>query len=191
MCSDSARAFGTPFPDQQFPVEALDEFNKQVIPDLNALLPTPSPTWTNMAALAVRLRGAVLMGHSESGFFPQQAALIDPSGIKGMISIEMPCPTLPADQIAKLAKIPTLVMFGDHLSDMPAGGIANWATSFESCKTFVSEVNKAGGDAEMMHLPALGIKGNSHMLMQDKNSDQLADLVLAWIDKHVERPAKR
>jgi hypothetical protein len=37
-----------------------------------------------------------------------------------------------------------------------------------------------------MHLPALGIKGNSHMLMQDKNSDQLADLVISWIDKHVE-----
>jgi hypothetical protein len=182
--------FGTPFPDQQFPVEALDEFSKQVIPDLNALLPTPSPTWTNMAALAVRVRGAVLMGHSESGFFPEQAALIDPSGIKGMISIEMPCPTLTADQIARLAKIPTLVMFGDHLSDMPPGGVANWAMSFDSCKAFVAEVNKAGGDAEMMHLPALGIRGNSHMLMQDKNSDQLADLVLAWIDKHVERPGK-
>ena len=38
----------------------------------------------------------------------------------------------------------------------------------------------------MMHLPALGIKGNSHMLMQDRNSDQLADLVIAWIDKHVD-----
>jgi pimeloyl-ACP methyl ester carboxylesterase len=183
--------FGTPFPDQQFPVEALDEFSKQVIPDLNALLPNPSPTWTNMAALAVRLRGAVLMGHSESGFFPEQAALIAPDGIKGMISIEMPCPTLTADQIAKLAKIPTLVMFGDHLNDMPAGGIANWATSFDSCTAYVAAVNKAGGDAEMMHLPALGIKGNSHMLMQDRNSDQLADLVIAWIDKHVEKSAKR
>jgi pimeloyl-ACP methyl ester carboxylesterase len=183
--------FGTPFPDQQFPVEALDEFSKQVIPDLNALLPNPSPTWTNMAALAVRLRGAVLIGHSESGFFPEQAALIAPDGIRGMISIEMPCPTLTADQIAKLAKIPTLVMFGDHLNDMPAGGIANWGTSFDSCNAYVAAVNKAGGDAEMMHLPALGIKGNSHMLMQDRNSDQLADLVIAWIDKHVEKSAKR
>jgi hypothetical protein len=41
----------------------------------------------------------------------------------------------------------------------------------------------------MMHLPALGIKGNSHMLMQDRNSDQLADLVIAWIDAHVEHKA--
>src|SRR5262245_49397408 len=79
-------SFGTPYPDGQFPVEAADELYKQMIPDLNSTLPTPNPTWTNMAALAVRLKGAILMGHSESGFFPEQAALIDPSGIRGNIS---------------------------------------------------------------------------------------------------------
>ena len=42
----------------------------------------------------------------------------------------------------------------------------------------------------MMHLPEMGIKGNSHMLMQDRNSDQLADLVIAWIDTHVEHNKK-
>lgn len=41
----------------------------------------------------------------------------------------------------------------------------------------------------MMSLPAMGIKGNSHMLMQDKNNLQLADLILAWIDSHVEKKA--
>ena len=86
--------FGEAFPDGQFPIEAVDELYKQMIPDLNALLPTPNPTWTNMAALAKQLNGAVLMGHSESGFFPEQAALIDASGIRGMISIEQPCPEL-------------------------------------------------------------------------------------------------
>jgi hypothetical protein len=140
-----------------------------------------------MAALGVKLRGAVLMGHSESGFFPEQASLIDPKGIKGIVSIEMPCVTdFGAAQLATLAKIPTLLMFGDHLGDV-SGGPANWAQSFESCKTFADQVNKAGGDATLMHLPALGIKGNSHMLMQDKNSDRLADLVIDWIDKHVEK----
>src|SRR5262245_50865571 len=113
--------FNTPFPDGQFPIEAVDELYKQMIPDLNALLPMPNPTWKNMAALAVRLRGAVLMGHSESGFFPEQAALLDPSGIKGMISIEMPCPTLGDAQLTSLAKIPTLIMFGDHLGDVTGG----------------------------------------------------------------------
>ena len=110
----------------------------------------------------------------------------DPTGIKGNISIEMPCVTnFNAAQLATLAKIPTLIMFGDHLGDV-TGGPANWAQSFASCSTFVEQLKKAGGDAEMMHLPAMGIKGNSHMLMQDKNSDQIAELILGWIDKHVE-----
>jgi hypothetical protein len=143
-----------------------------------------------MAALAVKLKGAILMGHSESGFFPEQAALIDASGIRGMISIEMPCAEMNASQIATLAKIPTLVMFGDHLSDVQ-GGPANWSASFEGCERFVEQMKKAGGDAEMMHLPKMGIKGNSHMLMQDRNNLDLADLLLEWIDKHVEAKMKR
>jgi hypothetical protein len=180
--------FGEPFADGQFPIEAVEELYKQMIPDLNSTLPNPNPTWKNMAALAVKLNGAVLMGHSESGFFPEQAALADPSAIpniKGLISIEMPCPELPPAQIATLAKIPTLVMFGDHL-DMQGGGPANWSASYESCQKFVQQVKDKGGDAEMMYLPKLGIKGNSHMLMQDRNNLQLADLILTWIDGHVE-----
>lgn len=179
-------AFGQTFPDGKFPIEAVDELYKQMIPDLNALLPNPNPTWKNMAALAVQLKGAILMGHSESGFFPQHAALLDPSGIRGMISIEMPCPDLSVEQIATLAKIPTLVMFGDHLGDVQ-GGPAHWPQSLETCNTYVKRVKDAGGDAVMMYLPQMGIKGNSHMLMQDRNSLQLADLIVDWIDKHVEK----
>jgi hypothetical protein len=179
--------YGTAFPDEQFPMASVDELYKQMIPDLNGLLPNPNPTWTNMAALAVKLKGAVLIGHSESGFFPEQASLIDPSGVRGVVSIEMPCvTTLTSAQLATLAKIPTLVMFGDHLGDVQ-GGFNQWPGSFASCNTFIKQVNDAGGDAQMMSLPAMGIKGNSHMLMQDKNNAQLADLILGWIDGHVEK----
>lgn len=178
--------YGKTFADGQFPIEAVDELYKQMIPDLNGLLPNPNPTFANMAALAVKLKGAILMGHSESGFFPEEAAMTDPSGVKGIISIEQPCTTtLTAAQIGTLAKIPILVMFGDHLADVQ-GGPANWNASFGSCQTFVKQIADAHGDAEMMHLPEMGIKGNSHMLMQDKNNLQLADLILEWIEKHVE-----
>lgn len=180
--------YGTAFPDEQFPVQAADELYKQMIPDLNAVLPMPNPTWTNMAALAVKLKGAILIGHSESGFFPEQAALIDPGGVKGIVSIEMPCvTTLKPAELATLAKIPVLVMFGDHL-DIP-GPFNFWPGAFDSCNTFVKQVSDAGGDAQMMSLPKMGIKGNSHMLMQDKNNLQLADLILSWTDKHVEKKA--
>jgi pimeloyl-ACP methyl ester carboxylesterase len=179
--------FNTVFSDEQFPVDAADELYKQMIPDLNALLPAVNPTWTNLAALADQLGGAVLMGHSESGFFPEQAALINPAGIRGVITIETAfCVTnLTPQQLSIFRNIPVLVVFGDHLADVPA--FANlWTTSLNTCNQFVQQVNAAGGDAQLMSLPAIGVFGNSHMMMQDKNNLEVADLILQWIDEHVE-----
>jgi pimeloyl-ACP methyl ester carboxylesterase len=178
--------YGEGFADEQFPLQSVDELYKQMIPDLNSTLPPNlNPTLTQMAALGEKLNGAILVGHSESGFYPEQAALIDPKGIKGLVTIEMRCQTdLTPAQLATLSKIPILVMFGDHLGDVNAP--FSWVDAKHACDTFVAQLKKAGGDAEMMYLPAMGIKGNSHMLMQDKNSNQLADLVIGWIDQHVE-----
>jgi hypothetical protein len=176
---------GKAFANEQFPVEAFVEFGKQVIPDMNGTLPAVNPTWTNLSGLAIKLKGAVLMGHSESGFFPEQAALINPTDIKAVITIETGCPVLNPEQISKLAKIPALVVFGDHIDDSSKSPI-NWTERFDSCQKFVEQIKAASGDATMMHLPKYGQFGNSHMLMQDKNSNQVADLILKWIDEHVE-----
>ena len=59
--------YPTPWPDEQFPVEALSDFGNQVIPNLNSTLPTPNPTYENLAQLAILAGGAVVMGHSEIG----------------------------------------------------------------------------------------------------------------------------
>jgi hypothetical protein len=184
-------AYPTPFADEQFPVEFMEEFGKQVIPDLNATLPNPNPTYANLSALARKAGGAILMGHSESGFFPEQAALTNPSGVKGVISIEGQCTTtLSQPQLAVLAKIPALVIFGDHLTGSP-GSAGLWQGAFNGCQQFIHQVNNAGGDATMLFLPDAGQLGNSHMLMQDKNNLVVADLILDWIDGHVERKKQR
>src|SRR6266404_3876278 len=181
-------AYPAVFSDEQFPVEAIDEFGKQVIPDLNSTLPTPNPTYANLAALAVKLNGAILVGHSESGFSnPTYANLTAPAGVAGLISIEGVCTTnLSAEQIATLAKIPTLVVYGDHLGDVPSVS-GFWLGFFQGCQQYVEQINAAGGDATMLHLPDAALFGNSHMLMQDKNNLQVADLILKWINQHVER----
>ena len=36
---------------------------------------------------------------------------------------------------------------------------------------------------ETFDLPKMGIKGNTHMLMMDRNSDEIAKLVSDWIGK--------
>ena len=64
------------------------------------------------------------------------------------------------------------------------------AASLQSCEALAGRMKTAGGDVQVMHLPKMGIKGNSHMLMQDRNNLDLADLILQWIDSHAEPKRK-
>ena len=60
------------------------------------------------------------------------------------------------------------------------------------CREFVRTANAAGGKAELTVLPDIGIRGNSHMLMQDKNSLTIAHWLVDWINRHVgSRPSVR
>ena len=55
---------------------------------LIATPPAPNPNYKALSDLAIKLKGAVLMGHSQSGRFPLDAALINSAGIKGVIFLE-------------------------------------------------------------------------------------------------------
>ena len=184
---------GAPYADSQFPVAAVGELSKQGVPDVSfGGVPTPNPTFKALSDLATQLNGAVLMGHSQSGSFPLAAALLNPGVAKGLVLVEPG--RGPADytddQITTLAAIPVLVVFGDH-RDTPTGiGIRpSWQLSFESCQQLIGRLKAAGGQAEMLDPSERGIKGNSHMIMQDRNHLQIADLILKWIDGRVPKRA--
>jgi hypothetical protein len=181
--------YGEAWPDQQFPMDKVQELYKQVIPDL-ILTEVPSlgqqfgspttdnPSVVNMATLAKDLGGAVLVGHSQTSPVPTQAALKEMPGVKGIVQLETGCfDNLTPDQVKVLAKIPMLVVVGDHW-DSPQPP--------PNCKTELQQINGAGGDMTFIALPDLGMKGNSHMFMQDKNNLQVADVIIDWIDHHVE-----
>ena len=183
---------GVPFSDSQFPLAAVDELSKQGVPDVSfGGVPTPNPTFKALADLAGQLNGAILMGHSQSGPFPLEAALLNPAAAKGLVLVEPgSCPArYNAEQIATLAKVPILVVFGDH-RDNPTGlpTLPTWQARFEGCQTFIGRIASAGGQAQMLDPTDRGIRGNSHMIMQDKNHLQIADLILQWIDGRVSKP---
>jgi hypothetical protein len=184
---------GEAWPDQQFPIDHVDELYKQVVPDL-ILTEVPSlgqqfaspasenPSVINMATLAKGLNGAILVGHSQTSPVPTQAALKQMGGIKGLIQLETGCfANLTNDQVKVLAKVPMLVVVGDHW-DSPQPP--------PDCKTEMQQINGAGGDFTFIYLPDLGMKGNSHMFMQDKNNLQVADVIIDWIDHQVEHMKK-
>ena len=182
---------GEPFADSQFPVDAVDELSKQGVPDVSfGGIPMPNPTFKALSDLAGQLNGAVLMGHSQSGSFPLAAALLNPAVARGLVLVEPgSCPAnYSAEQIAILAKIPVLVVFGDHRDTQTGiGTLPSWQLRFEACQALIGRIKTAGGQAEMLNPPDRGIRGNSHMIMQDKNHLQIADLILQWIVDRVSK----
>ncbi len=171
------------FEGMKFPLQAQGEFWKQMVADWAAGLATPNPTVPALSELAIKLKGTVLISHSQSGVYPFQTAALNTQDIAGIVSIEPgACPAATGD-LAPYMKMPILVLFGDYVDLSP-----RWAPRLKQCREFAEAMKKAGGKTELVVLPDLGIKGNSHMLMQDSNSLELAAWLVAWLNKNI--PAK-
>jgi hypothetical protein len=192
----------TPYSDEQFPMNTVGvgsganlSFYNQVIPDLNSTLPNVTPgcadgtctpsdpnsyfsTPSAMAQLANDLNGAILMGHSQSSGYPTMAALQPGShGVRGIIQLEVGCfSNLTNADISVLKKIPILIVVADHYPP------PNPPTA---CVTEMQQINSAGGDMTFISLPNVGLHGNSHMMMLDRNNLQVADVIIRWIIGHV------
>lgn len=183
--------YGRAFAGLRFPLDAKGQFWKQMVPDWNATEPfwdrraaPPNPNVQALSELVGRLKSTILISHSQSGGYPFQVAALTSQGVAGIISIEPPgCPATTQDHPLH---IPTLIMFGDFGELSPY-----WAPRIQSCREFVQRVRLVGGDTELVVLPEIGIKGNSHMLMQDRNSLEIAGWVEAWIEKAIEHRTKR
>jgi pimeloyl-ACP methyl ester carboxylesterase len=57
---------------------------------------------------------------------------------------------------------------------------ASWHVLYDWCT--VKFLKQAGVDAELVDLASKGVKGNGHMLMLEKNSDEVAEVVRVWIE---------
>jgi len=164
----------------KFPVAAQNGLWQQMVPDWLNSMPTPNPTVPALSQLSKNLKKTVLVSHSQSGIYPFQTAALSTEGIAGIISIEpAACPAADGD-LTPYTKMPVMVLFGDYVELSP-----RWAPRLKACREFVQKTNLAGGKAELLVLPEIGIKGNSHMLMQDSNSIQIADILGSWIEQRI------
>ena len=169
------------FDGMQFPLEAQGEFWKQMVSDWNATFPTPNPTVPALSELAIKLKGTILISHSASGIYPFQTAALNTQDIAGIVSIEPGgCPAADGD-LKPYMQIPILVLWGDYVDLAP-----RWAPRLKQCRAFAEAMKKAGGKTELVVLPEIGVKGNSHMLMQDCNSLEIAAWLVGWLNRNVE-----
>jgi pimeloyl-ACP methyl ester carboxylesterase len=178
-------SYGMPYANTQFPTEAVANLGSQGVPlaevmlDGGAMRTAPAA----LAALLDRIGPAVVVVHSLAGPFADALVALRPGLVKAVINIEGAQAIVPTEaQIDAYRGIPVLELFGDHL-DAP---VFTARPRYEARKVVVDRINKReGGNAAIVRLPDVGIHGNSHMLMQDRNNLRVADFVLDWIAKNV------
>jgi pimeloyl-ACP methyl ester carboxylesterase len=135
---------------------------------------------------------AIVIGHSAAGTMAGRMANDKPELFKAVIGIEPQgdCNLPPNVEVKGLAKVPTYSIHGINQVGRPQTG---------PCLDTYDKINKAGGDAIYLSLPKLprsalndripqaGIWGNDHIMMWDTNSDEIAGILLKWIEQHVEK----
>ncbi|MFS2163053.1 MULTISPECIES: lysophospholipase [unclassified Variovorax] len=174
-------SYGKPFADTQFPIEAVGSFAAQGVPFAEATLEGGAMQTAPraLAALLDRIGPAVVVVHSLAGPFADAVVSMRPKLVRAVVNIEGAQSVVPTDaQIAAYAGIPVLELFGDHL-DAP---VFTARSRLEARRAVVERINgNTGGRASLVTLPSVGIRGNSHMMMQDRNNLAVADYILGWL----------
>ncbi|MBL8379067.1 MAG: alpha/beta fold hydrolase [Burkholderiales bacterium] len=159
-------------PGSQFPPEGYDNFTKQGVPRWTT---TDVPIIAAYTALVDRVCPCVVLAHSQGGPFAFRVAQARPDKVKALVLVE-PAGNGDAARAAALKDTPILTVFGDYIEQD-----ARWPTIKGNVVRFLDEVEKSGGKPEVIDLPRIGINGNSHMMMMDRNSDQLAGVIQNWL----------
>ena len=123
---------------------------------------------------------AVVAFEPGSGFvFPKGEAPPDMPSAAGTLKAQ----AISAVDFAKLTRIPIIVYYGDNIPSAPTSdrGRDNWRVRLAMAKLWIAAVNRHGGDARLVHLPEIGIQGNTHFLMSDLNNVQVADHVSKFL----------
>lgn len=157
-----------------------------------------------VSALFDRLGSGILFTHSHSGGLGWSAAMKS-NDIKAIVAFEpgsnfvfpeglvpehMPSSfdtltgvPVPMSEFRKLTRIPILIIYGDNIpakpTDIPT--LDAWRVRLEMARKWRDVVNQQGGDVTLLHLPEMGIKGNTHFPFSDLNNVQIADLVSEFL----------
>lgn len=178
--------------------ETLNQYFRQMAPntgpfDLNIVSDA-------VAALFDKIGPAILVVHSQGGAVGWQTfrktknikAIIayEPGGEFPFIEGEQPTnaktPTgvsetigIPKEEFMRFTEVPVLIVYSDNLPEKVPSGYPErdeWTYRLRWARQWTAAVNAHGGNATVIHLPEIGIKGNTHFPFSDLNNVEIADL---------------
>lgn len=199
----------TQWPFAQDDAAAFDEFLAGYGPLPDDLAMSQDMEATRLADLLDRIGPALLITHSASGPVGWLVADRRPGMVKGIVAIEPmgppyadipnigsltwglaayplawePQPASP-DELRSAApgtyRLPAL-------DSLPILAVTAEASKFAAASApAIEQLFAAGAAAELLHLPDVGIFGNGHGLIYEKNSDEILRPVIDWLTRRVE-----
>jgi hypothetical protein len=192
------------FPGVQFSKdeEALNQYFRQMVPNIGPI--DYDVNVSAVSALFDKIGPGILVTHSHAGGMGWFTAIKN-QNIKAIVSYEpgsgfvfpegeVPQPIansagpleavgISMDDFMKLTKIPIIIYYGDFIPETPDPnpGTDGWRARLEMARLWKDAVNRHGGDVTVVHLPEIGIKGNTHFPFSDLNNVEIADLMSEWL----------
>lgn len=192
------------FPGIQFPKdeESLNQYFRQITPDTGPI--DINANVDAVSALFDKIGNGILVTHSHSGGMGWLTAVKN-QNVKAIISYEpgsgfifpegeVPDPlesssgalqaaSVSKEDFLKLTQIPIIIYYGDNIPTEPDPnpGTDGWRVRMQMANIWRDAVNEQGGDVTVVHLPELGIKGNTHFPFSDLNNMEIADLMSDWL----------
>ncbi len=89
-------------------------------------------------------------------------------------------------EFMRLTKIPIIIFFGDNIPATLSknSGADGWRARLQMSRVWRDAVNKHGGNVTVVHLPEVGVHGNTHFPFSDLNNVQVADLMSSFLKKN-------
>ena len=186
------------FPGVQFSrdPETLNQYYRQITPNTGPF--DPLVVADAVAALFGRIGPGVLVSHSQGGGVGWFAALRS-ENIRAIVSYEPgsnfvfpeghvppPLPSsfgpleavgVPMEAFMRLTRIPIVIYYGDNIPEHPSDnpGQDQWRVRIVMARLWAEMVNSYGGDVTVVHLPSIGLAGNTHFPFSDLNNLAIAD----------------
>lgn len=193
------------FPAVQFSrdPDALNQYFRQMVPNIGPI--DPEVNASAIAALFDQIGPAILVTHSHSGGMGWLTA-IKSRNVRAIVSYEpgsgfvfpeaevpaaipssggtLSALGIPLSEFEQLTRVPIVIYYGDYIPDQPIanGGQDGWRARLQMARLWRDAVNRRGGDVSVVHLPEIGIRGNTHFPFSDLNNVQVADVLSAWLE---------
>jgi len=104
--------------------------------------------------------------------FVRQGKPDAPDLVRGWLQAE------PARKLPSLARVPILILVAE----------ASYHAAYDHVTA--AYLTQAGVRNEFVRLPDIGIRGNGHMMMLEKNSDEIAGVIETWLKKTLSKKTK-